>query len=242
MNKEYEIKDDKLVIIDDKGVQTERNITNNFKEILLTENNIEEIENFNNYTNFNEIFNNISKQNLKNLVLITLPISVIIAIILSCIQSIPIYATLLQIPTVVSAITFFVSDRLSMKEAKELFKEIKTKQESIVDDELTTQKEKLNELNKNSIIQKSNNKIEKEKINKSELINNLKRKLELIKEYQLNKDEYLEYSKDHFISIKLKNKGYSESDVEFIQMLIKEDLELEIEHQKTLKLEKKKKI
>lgn len=239
MNKEYEIKDDKLVIINDKGVQTERNITNNFKEILLTENNIEEIENFNNYTNFNEIFNNISKQNLKNLVLITLPISVIIAIILSCIQSIPIYATILQIPTVVSAITFFISDRLSMKEAKDLFKKIKTKQESVIDDELTIQKEKLNELNKNLVVQKSNNKIEKEKINKSELINNLKRKLKLIEEYEFKKEEFIEYSKNHFISIKLKNEGYSDSDINFIQMLIKEDLKLEKQNEeKTLKLKK----
>ena len=239
MNKEYEIKDDKLVIINDKGVQTERNITNNFKEILLTENNIEEIENFNNYTNFNEIFNNISKQYLKNLVLITLPISVIIAIILSCIQSIPIYATILQIPTVVSAITFFISDRLSMKEAKDLFKKIKTKQESVIDDELTIQKEKLNELNKNLVVQKSNNKIEKEKINKSELINNLKRKLKLIEEYEFKKEEFIEYSKNHFISIKLKNEGYSDSDINFIQMLIKEDLKLEKQNEeKTLKLKK----
>lgn len=239
MNKEYEIKDDKLVIINDKGVQTERNITNNFKEILLTENNIEEIENFNNYTNFNEIFNNISKQNLKNLVLITLPISVIISIILSCIQSIPIYATILQIPTVVSAITFFISDRLSMKEAKDLFKKIKTKQESVIDDELTIQKEKLNELNKNLVVQKSNNKIEKEKINKSELINNLKRKLKLIEEYEFKKEEFIEYSKNHFISIKLKNEGYSDSDINFIQMLIKEDLKLEKQNEeKTLKLKK----
>ena len=63
----------------------------------------------------------------------------------------------------------------------------------------------------------------------------------MIKEYQLNKEEYIEYSKDHFISIKLKDKGYSESDINFIQTLIKEDLKLEKENkkQKTLNLKRK---
>ena len=46
MNTEYKSKEDKLIVTDEYGYKTQRNITNNFKEILITENNIEEIENF----------------------------------------------------------------------------------------------------------------------------------------------------------------------------------------------------
>ena len=55
MNTEIEIRKGKAIVKDEHGVKTERNLSNNIEEILITENNIEEIS---------EIINN-SKKSIK---------------------------------------------------------------------------------------------------------------------------------------------------------------------------------
>ena len=74
MNTEYKSKEDKLIVTDEYGHKTERNITNNFKEILITENNIEEMENLlidekidKNYNNSNIKLNSIHVLSLTTL-------------------------------------------------------------------------------------------------------------------------------------------------------------------------------
>ena len=54
MNVEYETQGNELIVIDQIGRKTKREITNNFKEILITENNIEEIKNLINAEEINQ--------------------------------------------------------------------------------------------------------------------------------------------------------------------------------------------
>lgn len=246
MNKEM-IESENFVTVLNDNCLNKRERTNNIIEILKTENNIEELEEINkqkNYLNFVEVFDNILTQYINKLMSLTLPISLIIAVIISVLQILPFLAAILGIPVLSSMFTLFISAQLSTKKTNRIFNDIKLKQEKLLNNELDKQKQNLKELNEKAISDKSYDvdiigKVQK--IEKTELIDNLKRKLELIKDYELKKKEYIEYSKDYFISPKLRDNGYSESDINFMQMLMKEDLKLEKENktQKTLKLEKK---
>jgi len=172
----------------------------------------------------------------------SLPISVIITIILILCNVISFsFVGVLGLPLLTSLATVFVSEDLTLKQMEKIWKNIKIKKEGVLNKELIDKKEKLKELNKSAVVDKSYD-ISKigqiQKIERTKLIDNLKRKLELIADYQLIKKELIEYSKDHFTSPKLRDMGYSENDIEFIQMLMEEDIKEE-EKQKTLKLEKK---
>jgi len=51
MHKEFEIIDDEVIITNELGHKQQREISDNIEEILITENNIEEIESLMNYEN-----------------------------------------------------------------------------------------------------------------------------------------------------------------------------------------------
>ena len=77
------------------------------------------------------------------------------------------------------------------------------------------------------------------KINRTKQMEDLKRKLQLIATYELMKKDLIKFSNDYLVLLTaLKNAGYSENDINFIYILIKQDIE-ENEKAKTLKLEKK---
>ena len=117
---------------------------------------------------------------------------------------------------------------------------IHEKANEMVTDKLEKEKQKLEQLNKESTILEKNDFgfIDKSiKINKSELIKDLKRKLELIKDYELNKKRYIKLIKKDSLITNLKNNGYSGKDITFLYSLIKNDCD-EKTGEKTFKLKK----
>lgn len=247
MNNEYVYTKDYIIVGTDNGLEKRKN-TSNILDILEVENNIEEIVELKvdvSDEHAKERSNLIEKIYVKNHLLSSGSITVIITILMSIIYNIPTAMVLLPTVFLSASVVYCLCSPLLIKKASKLQNSIKAKQQEILENELENETQKLKQLNKESkvVIEKDLTKMNNIfEIERTELIDDLKRKLELIKDYQLNKEEYIEYSKDHFISIKLRNKGYSENDINFIQTLIKEDLKLEKDNkkQKTLKLKKNK--
>ena len=244
MNKEYIYNQDYVVVNTDKGLEKREKI-NNIVKILETENNIEEIETkkeFEDNYSYKEIKENISIKNSKKFISFSLPISIIITIILVLFNIFPLSVLgILGLPLLTTITTQLISEILTSNQTEKMYNKIKIKRDEILHEELINQKEKLKELNNTTILDNSYDigKIGKiKKCERSKLIDDLKMKLELITDYQLMKDDLIEFSKDHFTSIKLKDMGYSENEVDFIQMLMEQDIKEE-KNQKTLKLTKK---
>ena len=249
MNNEYIYTKDYIIVETDNGLEKRKN-TSNISKILEVENNIEEIQKLKSRNNNDEILNykNIldynTKQFFKKFFGITLPLILFIAIITSIVSNINIALLILPMLLCGDGILVLLCTPFNIHKSHKDINNISKCTDKLLSEQLQKQKEKLKKLSNESKEVSQNNldiSNETKKINRTELIDNLKRKLELIKDYQLNKKKYIEYSKDHFISIKLKDKGYSESDINFIQTLIKEDLKLEKENkkQKTLNLKRK---
>lgn len=247
MNKEYIQVGEIFIVSTDKGLKKVERV-DNMTKILETENNIEEIENLKNEVKENKEFILLKKvyPYLKDkvvkkfyYVLISVAISTLIltSIISNIYTAILAFVALLVPATIGEYLMFTINEH----KAKKFYKDIYKSSDELLSNELENQNEKMKNLRKESkVLAKNDLGIlgDTITINRTKLIDDLKRKLELIEDYQLMKKDLIEYSKDHFASIKLRNMGYSESDVNFIYTLMEQDIKQE-EKQKTLKLEKK---
>lgn len=246
MNKEYIQSGENFIISTDSGLKKVERI-NNMTKILETENNIEEIEYLKRKSNEKVLFN---FQKIRDYVdgkffikffCVAFPLVAISTIATAIISNIDMAVAVLLMSLGATGITLISSTPIQMNACHKINKNIYENADTLLNDELEKQKQKMEELEKESKVLAKNDlgilgyTIQ---IKRTKLIEDLKRKLELIEFYQLKKKDLMKYSKDGFAAIHLRNLGYSESDAEFILMLMKQDIE-EKEKAKTLKLEKK---
>ena len=247
MNKEYIQVGDSFVVSTDQGLKKAKRL-DNMTEILETENNIEEIENLKEKNNNAELYDieivcKISDRKfLKAISIAAFIITSIVGlstIILSNIN-LAILFSLVSISSFILAAN--IASTLNLPKNIKRVENMEEQAHILLDKELENQKEKMIELKKESKVLPSNDLgilDETKKIEKSKLIENLKRKLEIIKDYQFIKKDIIKFSNDPLLlSLILEDMGYSESDISFISELINQDTE-ENEKAKSLKLAKK---
>lgn len=233
MNINFEIVDNKVnVLTDDKDMVT-REVTNNIEEVLICENNIEEMEN-----NLQHKFNKITFT--KNKMLSCYGTFAAAALWLACgifsssigIWGIAIIQYLGSIGYVIYAINDVKKNLKSINATKCVIKEL--------EESLKIEKEKLNELNKD----KSNDSIDiissKKTINRSTQIKDLKRKLEVLYNYQINKTKFIiEYKKGILREKALNIYSFDINEYYILEELIKNELDKKntnkVNKQKTLK-------
>ena len=246
MNKEYIQAGYNYIISTDSGLKKVERV-HNMTEILETENNIEEIEYLKRRSDNKEIFNfqkirdYVDGKAFKKIFSIAFPLITISAIVTAIISNIDMAVTVLLLSLSATGITSILSTPIQMHVCHKINKNIYESADVLLDNELENQKEKIKKLEEESkVLAKNDVGIlgETIKIKRTKLIEDLKRKLQLIEFYQIKKKHLMKYSKDGFVSIHLRNLGYSESDADFILMLMKQDIE-EKEKAKILKLEKK---
>jgi len=246
MNKEYIQAGDMYVVSTDKGLKKKERL-NNTTEILETENNIEEMEDIKNdienkeYFNFKTIVDSIIGRNLLKTFLIGVPILSLMS--LGMIMSNNPILLLLVIPTLIfgSFSPTLIAAKISTSKANKLNNVMHEKANEHLEKELEIEKQKLNNLNKESVVLAKNDLgilDETVKIDRTKLIEDLKLKLELIGTYELNKKKYIKYYENNILYEKLSNEGYSKTSISLIEELIKNDM-IEKTNEKVLKLEKK---
>lgn len=232
MNKEFTYSNNEIIISTETGLK-KTEVVDNIEEILTTQNNIEEMENIKEdikkeeFFSYRHISDCITLKVFKKLFKITIPIAILITILIAVITD-P-YMALACSPLIISGLvllTIMTMPAINLLETK-IEKKILHKSDKILNEELEKEYKKLEQLNKVSKITNNQNPdIENKivKINRTDLLKDLRRKLELIEDYQLNKNIYIKYYEKGLLSTYLINKNYSASDILFIQMLVEEDL------------------
>lgn len=218
MNIEYEIIDGKIIVKDELNRKTEREITNNIKDILICENDIEKIENL---IDKETLILKSSEKKLKQIG--PLNLSAGILYLFSSILNFISNNITSGILTLLCSLTwtshaYFLIFRHEGKSIK-----ISKKKIILLKEQLNEKRKTLEELNNN----KENNSLyvptKVQNISNSDDICMLRKKLFIISDYQSNKRKY----------IKAFNKGIldkqitlhiNENDIEFIKELIKNDL------------------
>jgi len=217
MNKKLEFKDGKVIVTNEFGDKTERQLSYNIEQILTIENNIEEIEEL--IEKENKAITK-SKKNMKSantymfLCFLWATTSILNAI------SGNIFSTILNIICSgcwgINAYTFNIKPNIKI---------IKTSESSIslLEKELDLQKEKLNNLQK----EKNNNynyvDTSKKNFTTSDKILELRNKLLIIEDYQHNKVKYMKLYKAGII--KGVTVWYNNNNLTFLEELIKNDLD-----------------
>ena len=232
MNKEYVKDHRKVIVLSDNGVET-REKTDNIVDVLETENNIEEIQAlkplvkksyFTNLKNNKDFF--VKKELFKTVTYLALFIAFITTLLMEVVGVFPALHGFCWCTLCSGLITMLKIAQLETK-AEMATDAIIKRQDKLVSIELQNQHAKLKELVKNARIDKSFIPSEigiVRKINNTELLKNLKRKLELINFYELNKEG--------FILTKINEGNFSDSEKEFLKSLIIEDMK-EQEKKKT---------
>lgn len=239
MNKSYILSGDTFLVSTNKGIKKADKI-DNIEEILITENNIEEIEELkknNNecISNFYNVFNFLMSKTYKNILKISITLTILITLIATLSINISILLPSLLACLCITGCSLLTAIPIVSKKSNKLLNKIKKQKNKKLDEDFNKQSENLITLTKESkeLTKETNDHIIF--IEKSEMIKNLRRQLKLIETYQLNKRKFVKYYKELF---KLKDLGYSEKDIQFIQFLIEEDLQYENKNNKTLKLTK----
>lgn len=215
MHKEYEIIGNKVIINNGLDYKEERKTVDNIEEILITENNIEEIENL---VNKEKKKIKTSKKKIKEKTTLPLIVSSLhfINLILYSIQK----KLLLAIGQILCSFIWLYNSLFTIIPEKKLIKESK-KVISILEEEKNKEKEKLKELEKNQ----DNNFMSIAPITKtistSEQIRDLKNKLHIIRYYESNKRKLIKYYKKGILQNTF---GYWDDEIKFIEELIKNDL------------------
>lgn len=247
MNKEYIQAGNNFIVSTDKGLKKTQRL-DNMTQILETENNIEEIENLKKLNDNDELYdiskilNRIQKKFLKIFSIIAISITSIVGVTTLILSNIDL-AILFSLVSLSSFILVAnIVSTINLPKHYKLIKNITDSADELLDSELEKQKQKDKILHVDSKVLADNDLGilgETIKIENTKLIDNLKRKLELIKDYQLMQKNLMKFSDDYLLlSLKLKDMGYSENDINFIYSLMKQDVEQK-EKAKTLKLEKK---
>lgn len=234
MNREFEIVDDKAIVLTDDRGKIYREITNNIEEILITENNIEEME-----EKLENVKNKIvfSKKKMKSgWLYIGCGSLWLVSFILNAIRGnwatsffnflcVASYTSLGYFGNVKSELKF-------IKSSKKVILELEQNLES--------EKKKLNELNKD----KTNDLMfitpDKKKIDRSEEIINLKRKLDVIYSFEIHKRKLIRYYKKGVLREMTRNYlCFYDEDYCLLEELIKNELnrkeEKKIGNQKVIK-------
>ena len=218
MNKEYKTNGNELIIIDQFGRKTKRPLTNNFKDILMTENTIEEIEKL---INKEKIDQANYKKKIKMAILLKASVSVLwfLNFILSICNG--------KFPLI--CLHFILSGMWGIQAYAEIRPSSKLLQISknsveILEEQLKEEKNKLINLEKN----KENNLNFRNELSgsvpTSEKIKNLKTKLEVIYDYTNNKRSYIRAYKNNILKEKA-SYWYKDDDLLLLEELIKNDLE-----------------
>lgn len=232
MNIYFEIENSKANILTDNKGRIKKDATNNIEEILITENNIEQIEcdiqgHLSNITFYKNKITFLKANTLVSLLCIATGVfSLSIGLA---------WPALIQFILAGAWIGFSIKDIIENK------KLIKASEHIIneLENNLQTEKDKLNELRKD----KTNDLIDqkRKKINKSEVLCNLKRKLDIIYYYEINKSKLINaYKNGTLLYYGLKNLDtyFTTYDEQiFLEELILNDLnkkEKSISKQKTL--------
>lgn len=217
MNESYKILDNKVFVYDEAYNESVRELTNNIKDILITENNIDEIEELMDY----EIYT-------KDLSMTRLTMSSFLGlgssnIIVGAYRSITdgISSSLFNI--LVGAVFCTLSYQIGIKPFIEDRKNLKFKK-FILEDLLSKEKEKLNELNKD----KSNNLTPQTDIQEviftSEEIKNLKDRLDDINLYISNRKKLIKFYKKGNLYNLFYEYSINAYTIDFIKELIEFDL------------------
>lgn len=246
MNKEYIQAGNNFIISTDSGLKKVKRV-DNMTQILETENNIEKIENLKSKNDKEKLFNlqdicaYIEKNFFKKFFSLAIPIIAVITITLLLSNSAIAILTFLML-SLGTAVLTLLAEEIILQKSYKISENMCENADKLLDSELGKQKQKLKILNIESKVLADNDlgiQDDKIKIERTKLIEDLKEKLELISNYQLMKKYLINFSNDYsLLSSKLTSKGYSKNDINFIYMLMKQDIE-ENEKQKTLKLGKK---
>lgn len=231
MHKELEFINGKVIVKNDNNKKEERNIIPNIKQILISENDIEEMENIIDYEN-----NNITryKKKIKNhtgfyLTTVSLWGVSVILNLMTC-ESIftPIYLFLIAITQCLTGVSYVKAEKKYLKISKQKI--------DIIKEHLHKEKENLKQLNENTNIKTNSIDMSKANLSTSEKIINLKRKLDIINDYLLHKNKYIKDYKNGSLNLTLYY--YSVDEINLIIELIKNDLNIEKESIKEKRLSK----
>lgn len=221
MNKELELKNGKLIVTNEFGKEIEREFSSNIEQILITENNIEEINTLIEKENKTIIENKSKLKSINTYSNIDVYICLLwtTSAILHALSG-NIFSTIVKI--LCSGVWFlnFYSNNI-----KHYFKDIKTSEKSILllEKELDLQNQKLNVLEKEKNNDCNYVDTSKKHFHTSDKILELKNKLMIIEDYMHNKSKYIKYYKKGILSVL--NSYYNNNNLLFIEELIKNDLE-----------------
>lgn len=239
MNKEYIQTGDMFVISTDKGLKKKERL-NNTTEILESENNIEKMESIQDKIENKELFN--YKQILESLtykivkeayaIYSPIALSAVIVALITGQESIAaiLFPTIFVCPSVIGFI-------VATTKASKSYNLMHVKANEFVETELENEKQKLEQLNKESFVLPKNDLgilNETIKITETKSIKNLKIRLNLIGDYELNKRKFTRYYENNNLCPKLCSKGYNKDSILVIEELIKNDIEEKVKV-KTLK-------
>jgi hypothetical protein len=218
MNKAYEVIDNKVIVYDEYYSESTREYTNNIEEILITENNIEEI----NELIENEAYNNRKRSTMESVVPAWLGVATS-----QLILSIPKFISNNiggAIGHVLSSICFFTLSffcgiRPTIKRNKLAHKRI-----NFLEKKLQEEEKKLNELNKDKTNDLMYAPEEEKKISRSVQIDILKSRLRDINLYMEHKHKIIKLYKKGLLENELFEACASRDTINFIIELVKNDL------------------
>lgn len=233
MNKSYEVIDNKVIVYDGYYSESTREYTNNIEEILITENNIEEIE---------KLIKD-EKQNKKDINLIEAVVPAYVTLSISrLISSIFCFITHeieIAFIRLFSSICLFIAAYFSGIKTFIKRRKIGNTKLNFLNEELSNEKEKLNELNKDKTNDLMFVETAQKKINRSVEIDILKNRLRDIKVFIENRNKFIRLYKKGIIKNTLTESCIGNDSISFIIELIENELnkkeEKKIGNQKVLK-------
>lgn len=217
MNKELEFKDGKVIVTDEYEREIERKLSSNIEQILITENNIEEIEKLlvekKSSLKLDKSFINLSKSFY----------GVSILWFFSFVSNLLAKNIFPAVCNLLCSILWTGSQHIMHTKPTKKKLKIKEKSISILEEHLNEEKEILNELEN----EKNNNcnyvDTSKKHFTTSEKILKLRVELSIIEDYINNKQKYIKYYNEGVLNTLLTY--YSDSNLVFIEELIKNDLD-----------------
>lgn len=226
MNIKFKFINNKVLVTKDNHYVIERDVTNNIEEILITENNIEEIENMisKNQSNINDSKNKIKFNSLYYYSLAGLNF-------VNCALRLTDSELLTGIAWGTVGISWGSYAYFNyVKPEKELI-QVYNKKIEYLQESLNKENEKLNELKnqKNNDLMYLND--EEIKLKTSKLIEDLKSKLCVIQKFNYNKRKYINYYKKGILIEILKGSFYKDNEITFMEELIKNEISTN-EHKK----------
>lgn len=216
-------KDNEVYILDDeKGLSVE-DAKDNTEEMLITQNNIEELECEINFSNEDKKrIEELKKRDIPSTIFMSVVLLLFVAILFDLtIDNMPILGfigsgiiSLFPIINISDIIRFNKNIKMKDKYIKELELELENQNEKL---------KTLKKTAKNKIVDYTAIK----EVPKSEIINDLAFKKDIIKDYIKNKKKYISSYKEGSLNFLLYSNIYNQKDIDFIKYLVEEDLKNE---------------